>query len=130
MLVDTSRGTSQYSHLELKKIDQKADKELIPPVSDYRSLTKSHHDFVIVRLSHESNADIIFHLKKYLEGVSAFLKSAVDGNQDIIFNLYDITIKYLQDKLGLIKIGRDKTVKIPGKIEVLNRVLSCVRLIR
>ena len=63
---------------------------------------KCHHDFIILQISNELDEEVIFHLKNYVKGVSAFLKYAVAGNQDTILKLYDITITYLQDKLRLI----------------------------
>ena len=100
---------------EIENIHQIVDKEIISPVFEYSSMMKCHHDFVILQISNKSNAEIIFPLKNYLKDVSAFLKSAVDGNHDIISKLYDITITYVQNKLRLIKAIRDKLRQDTGQ---------------
>ena len=46
---------------DIDNSNQKMSKELKPPLSDFRSLMKRHHDFILLQISNEDNAELNFH---------------------------------------------------------------------
>ena len=48
---------------DIDSSNQNLSKEIRPPLSDFRSLMKCHHDFVLLQISNKDNAKIQFYLK-------------------------------------------------------------------
>ena len=84
-------------------------------VNDHRSCMQSHYDFIMCKLSQESNSEIRILFKKYLKGISASLLTIKDGDQDKISRIFNITILYLKYILRLIKIIQDNPTQDTGQ---------------
>ena len=86
-----------------------------PPDCVYRSSMLLHHDYIKSLILIESNLQIRFFLEIYRKGISAFLTTMMEFDDNRIENIYNIAMKYLEDKLRLMRIHIEETGQDTGQ---------------